>query len=82
MGRPMKFNVNNTVRVRLNDYGRECHRRNFEAMRLPSLTYRPPVEDENGWSTWQLWVLMSEFGPHIIMSRPPFETEIELVVGS
>lgn len=42
--------------------------------------YTPIKEDAHGWSTWQLWVLMQTFGPHIYMSATPcFLGDIEVV---
>ena len=50
---------------------------------LPSnvaVPYIPPKEDADGWSEWQLWVLMQEFGSAISMEmRPPFETNIQIL---
>jgi hypothetical protein len=43
------------------------------------LTYRPPEEDAEGWSKWQLWSLMSLFGPCMHMGCDvPFETDMRL----
>ena len=40
--------------------------------------YRPPDEDKDGWSRWQLWVLMETFGDVTGMSRPNcFDLNIE-----
>jgi len=71
----------------LTDLGREIHRRNFEAFakECPGFQYpySEPVEDENGWSKWQLWHLMKEFGPNMSMaSGVPFETIIEMELES
>ena len=69
----MPFNINNYVYVQLTDHGRGVHAANH-AMLLASiglphikLPYRPPAEDADGWSKWQLWELMSEFGQHTRM---------------
>jgi hypothetical protein len=78
------FNVNDNVRIRLTKHGRAIHRDNFKKLfptgrKLISLKYSPPKEDADGWSTWQLWRLMQEFGPHMNTGfDPPFETEIEI----
>lgn len=81
----MRFNVNNTVRVKLREPGHRALRKNHERLMqaLPEAArweYVPPKTNGDGWSEWQLWNLMQEFGPHISMGfDPPFETEIELL---
>lgn len=85
----VRFNVNNYVRVRLTETGRRVHRegheelmRSFPKAHEDIRRYRPPEEDSDGWSRWQLWALMAEFGPHTSLgSDPCFETEIELEAG-
>ena len=79
----MKFNVNDTVRVRLTDYGRRCLAENYHRL---SVSFGAPIHapnpkpDADGWTEWQLWELMQEFGSHMSMGSPvPFETTIELV---
>ena len=82
----MQFNINNYVRVRLTDHGREIHQRNHFSLlgAMPSdvraeFPYVSPKEDQDGWSEWQLWHLMREFGPWIRMTgEPPFSTLIEV----
>ncbi len=80
----MKININDSVRVRLTECGKKQHRENHDnfwrTTKHPNPPkYTAPVEDVDGWSEWQLWCLMAEFGPHILMgSLPPFDTEIEL----
>lgn len=85
----MRFNINNEVKVRLTDAGREAHRKNYEELKTFGLerlkaaewhNYTPPKEDADGWSRWQLWDLMRQFGPHITHGMStPFETEIEIL---
>lgn len=81
----MKFNINDEVRVRLTDVGRAIHRKNHDDLfkawgaRGVMPEYRPPKEDPGGWSTWQLWDLMHEFGRHCYNgAKIPFETEIDI----
>ena len=81
------FNINRYVRVKLTDSGRRAHREQHEAFIASSpdsekarelMPYHPPTEDADGWSRWQLWVLMSELGGEChIGGGGPFETEIE-----
>lgn len=78
----MMFNINNKVRVRLTDVGRaamvENHKRLY-GVNAGKFEVRTAKESD-GWSEWQLWDLMREFGPHIHMAGPtPFETTIEIV---
>lgn len=81
----MWFNINYEVKIRLTDVGRKAHRKNhddlFADWKEPP-RYSPPVEDAEGWSTWQLWVLMHEFGPYLFNGcNVPFETTIEIPEG-
>lgn len=81
----MKFNLNHFVRVQLSPVGREILRRNYDDLnclaRGSLAPYKPPKEDDNGWSTWQLWHLMGTFGEHIKFGRNiPFASEIEILV--
>ncbi len=80
----MKLNINDSVKVKLNDHGREILKQQHELLFKDIPRYRvfvPPREDEQGWSTWQMWDLMQSFGPHIRLgAEVPFETEIELVI--
>jgi len=84
----MKVNINDMVKVRLTDEGRRLHRANHDEFvngiktrsgKPITLEYDAPKEDTDGWSRWQLWSLMQEFGHHMSLGRnPPFETEIEV----
>ena len=78
----MRFNLNDYVMVRLNDKGKkilkEQHDKLYARLPVEALRkYRPPKEDENGYSKWQLWTLMNELGHACFIGfDPPFETEI------
>ena len=79
----MKFNINNYVKVRLTDRGKQAlkdnHYKVFAGV-LDRFPYREPVEDEDGMVKFQMWDLMQRLGPLCRLgSRCPFETEIELV---
>ena len=78
----MLFNINDVVRVKLTDRGREAHHEWHNRLfrdYLPQNPFVPRKEDADGWSVWQLWYLMWVFGDQI--RRPPllFDTTIELV---
>lgn len=77
------FNINNYVRVKLNDQGRKIckdyHDNLFKNSRMKP-EYTPPAEDDDGWSKWQMWELMQKFGPHIYLGgEVPFDTQIEIL---
>jgi len=76
----ISVNINEMVKVKLSDKGREIHRKNYEELFKGSSfshEYREPKTDEEGFSEFQLHEIMNEFGSHIIMGRElPFETEI------
>lgn len=76
------FNINEWVSVRLTDLGRAHHRADFDQWTKEAglnLEYRPPKEDAEGWSKFQMWNLMHLFGPLCGLGREvPFETTIKL----
>lgn len=74
--KPIAFNINNKVQVRLNDRGRK----------IQAEYYAPwsdgPKPDSDGWTEYQMWVLMHVFGQHCFMGpEPPFETNIRIMVA-
>ena len=79
----MKFNLNDVVRVRLTPKGRAIHAANHAMMCAEwggkKIPYVHPVEDSDGWSEWQAWELMREFGSHLYAgANLPFAAEIEI----
>lgn len=80
----MKFNVNNWVKVKLTDRGFDILRLQHEVLRLsvPSIgEFRSPEVDSDGYSKFQLWCFMQDFGPHVGLGiEMPFDSEI-IIVG-
>lgn len=81
----MKFNINETVRVKLTDFGRATliqKAENLEKMYGFRIRKHPyPKEDADGYSTWQMWKLMEDLGQYVGLGyQLPFETEIILNV--
>lgn len=76
------FNLNENVRVKLTPYGHKVLLDNYLKLMViypekeRPFPYRAPKEDDEGWSTWQMWVLMRELGEHMGMTKSPFETNI------
>ena len=81
----MDFNINDKVRAKLTDYGRqELQRQHVQFWagvgRAEPYPHIPPKEDADGWSEWQLHSLMKELGHLCRMGGPvPFETAIQLI---
>lgn len=66
------FDINKKVKVKITSYGlkflKEQHEKNE-----PNVPFTPSKVDENGYSTFQLWVLFSTFGEafkHNMVSGP------------
>ena len=83
----IEFNVNEYVLVKLTDHGRSVceanHAQLLASTGLPhiKLPYRAPKEDAEGWSKWQLWHMMQEFGHHVGLGLTPcFEAVIRIPV--
>lgn len=78
----IEFNINDNVQVQLTDFGRKVHREQWQSLKRQFPTYpdyRPPQEDADGWSTWQMWELMRDFGSHIGMGgEEPFVMTIRI----
>ncbi len=82
----MRFNINNTVKVKLTAEGHEIMRAQHQAYAeaFPGAfgEFKPKVQDADGWSEWQLWDLMNTFGRDVRMGnmKLPLETEIEIPI--
>lgn len=85
MSQFIDFNINEYVRVKLNDKGRRIlrdrHAAYAEAFPGSFPEYREPKEDADGWSQRQAWDLMQTFGQHVTLGlEPPFSTTIQFAV--
>jgi len=76
----IEFNISESVMVMLTERGRRCIAYTAESI---GLAPHIPKEDAKGWSSWQLWCLIEEFGPYIHLGcLPPFETVIRIPINS
>jgi hypothetical protein len=76
----VSINANEKVKVKLTAIGlRELERQHEELRTTVSSAgpWKPPVVDKEGYSEFQLWVLMSQLG-HLCHNGldQPFETEL------
>lgn len=70
------FNVNDTIWVKLTEQGLAVHWKWHTDLwtglgRLKDFPYTPPKVNEDGFSSFQLWVFMEIFGPAFGMLQPP-----------
>jgi hypothetical protein len=79
-----EFNINDYVYIQLTDVGRAEHKRQYDKLNeqlsghlKEKYPYIPPEEDDDGWSQWQMWVVIQDFGgvTHIGFD-PPFMTAV------
>jgi hypothetical protein len=73
-----KFNINDDVLIKLTKEGKKLYEKHYRTF-LPVQYPIPelPVEDENGYSKWQLWYVMEIFGQYMGSNiNLPFETDI------
>lgn len=80
----MKFNINDKVKVKLTAAGRDELRAQYEDLQQICTSLRPyqePVEDEQGYSVWQLWHLMSTFG-ELMCNGGDLYFDLEIIIPS
>ena len=75
------FNVNDYVWVKLTPVGLKILERNFYELRraFPNLPkqFTPPLMDDEGYTKYQMWSLMNDFGNYMVMGgQSPFETDV------
>lgn len=78
----MKLNINDKVKVRLTDKGRDELRAQYEDLQLVCTSLRPykePVEDAEGYSEWKLWDLMSRFG-ELMCNGGDLYFDVEIII--
>ena len=86
LGGEMKsFNINNTVKIRLTEHGKQMLERDHNEFwsaqgasgMLDKYPYKPHEEDEDGYVKFQLWSLMYQLGKYCGLGREiPFDTVI------
>ncbi len=78
----ISININDRVKVRLTIEGHHVLKNNYEHVfgDTGCLPYEDPDEDEEGWSEWHLWELMSKFGKRTFMGAPQLFKENAIVI--
>ena len=80
----MKLNINSLVKIRLTKQGHATHQQHHQkyfGFSNKDYPYKPPEEDEQGYSSWQFWKLMEIFGGEnsSLESSNLFETDLLIV---
>jgi hypothetical protein len=73
------FNLNNSVKVKLNEKGLAMHRAEWDTVfaGITSFTYNAPMVDSEGYSEFHMWEFMHIFGPAMTMGGElPFNMNV------
>ena len=79
----MLVNINDTVKVKLTPFGKKMLEKDHYEL-FPKHSYNYPFtqkpEDAEGYSSWQLWSLMTQLGDYLSFgsSELPFESDIKI----
>lgn len=80
-----KLNINSNIKVKLNDKGIEILKNEYNALKKAYPTmfekpFKPPVVDEEGYTTMQFWKLFHYFGNQIYVGNDnlPFDNDIKI----
>lgn len=80
-GEEMRLNLNETVKVKLTERGKELYREYFSP--LPDGFEQPePRIDEDGFTEIQLWVFMAMFGKSMSIGKPNVIKPLEIVFNT
>ena len=70
----MKHNLNDTIKVKLTDYGKTIYRTYLETVNIcygkNVIKDTEPIVDADGYSKFQLWSFMNTFGAYIYIGNP------------
>ena len=82
----ISLNLNDAVKVKLTDWGKEIYYHQFDALSenirrrggTPIEPRMPPV-DADGYTTMQLWAFIQLYGPYTGMTKPPYIMPLNLM---
>ena len=79
----VRINLNERVRVKLTDYGKEIYYHRFDDVnrRYGREVCKPsfPKVDKDGYSSFTLWVFMNLYGEHMTMESQSIIKPLEIV---
>ena len=77
------FNINYHIKVKLTDKGREIIQNDYLRLctALPNLNLEPVyIEDEDGYTKFQLWDFMRLFGEHMYCGAPCYIENNDIIL--
>ena len=81
--RKTKINLNEKIKVRLTDYGRDIYYHQFDMLNeyCGKIVCKPryPKEDLSGYTRFQLWEFIELYGPFIGMAKPNVIEPLEII---
>lgn len=77
-----KLNWNTKVKVKLTDYGKDLYFHQFDHLIKQGASISPvyPEEDENGFTSFRLWVFINLYGPYIHMAGKPVVEDLNFYI--
>ena len=78
----MVFNLNDIVKVKLNDRGLDIYLHRYDELLL-KYDWLPPVRvemDKDGYVEFQLWDFMNLFGKYMYLTAPPVLESLDIII--
>lgn len=72
-----EVNLNTRIKVKLTEYGKEWHKKDYEKLCGSLKYYLEPEVDPHGYSEFTLWDFMNIFGKSFFNGCPPDAQVIE-----
>lgn len=73
----IRINLNESVRFKLTERGKEIYRHRFDGI-CPKYNTEAKVDDD-GYTTMHLWEFMNEFGQYMSMGLPEVVKPLEII---
>ena len=76
------LNLNDTIKVKLTDHGKDIYYHQFDKFIEigAKLTPKMPKVDADGYTKFQLWEFIQLYGQHIGMTKPNVIEPIDIVI--
>lgn len=75
-----KFNLNDYIKVKLTDYGKDIYFQRFDTMEYPLLKGQIKPCDENGFTEFQMWDFINLYGHYIYLGAENVIEDIEIYI--